>query len=252
MTDSKLKALILVAGIGRRMMPITQTTSKSLLKIGDKPLLWYSIYNLQNIGVNNFVFVVGHKAGMIRRFVQEFFPDVRCEFVFNDQFSSKNSIYSFYVARNSIVKHNFFRLAGDLLYTREIAERLLTRKKHLISAVEHKIKESPEEFSVRVNQNTKTIVEYGKHIQPEFSYGEAQGIDFVSKEASFSVYKSLEDIVKNNLTHEFPEYAFQNIINQNGTVYYQDNDATDFWCEVDTKEDLLFAKNNVHKISKQK
>lgn len=248
MNKKNIKALILVAGDGGRLQPITYSMPKCLLPVGGKPILWYSISNLRNIGISEIIFVVGHKADMIKKFVYDYFPTLHATFVFNDQYNNKNSIFSFYKAREYIRNENFLRLAGDLLYNKEIPERLIMHAKGITSAVEPKIKESPEEFSIRVNQHTGLVLEYGKHILPRESYGVAQGIDFVPATSSESVCTSLEEIIKNKATDEFPEYAFQNIAMKGGNVYYQNNEKSDFWCDVDTEQDLIYANMHINKI----
>lgn len=252
MKKQNIKALILVAGDGGRLQPVTYTMPKCLLSVGGKPLLWYSISNLYTIGVSEIIFVVGHKASMIRRFVREFFPNLHSTFIYNNAYEEKNSIYSFFLARKHIRNTNFLRLAGDLLYNKEIPERLTRNAKGITSAVEPKKRENAEEFSIRVNKKTGTVIEYGKQIPWEASYGVAQGIDYVPKDASQEVVRSLEAIINNDLTQEFPEYAFQHIAQTGGKVYYQDNLKTDFWCDVDTKEDLTFANTHIHKIMSRK
>lgn len=243
-----MKAVILLAGDGGRLQPLTHKMPKCLLVAGGKPLLWYSLTHLIDIGISEFVFVVGHKAEMIVQYVRHSFPRVRSTFIYNNQYREKNVIYSFYLARKHFQNSTFLRVEGDLLYNRDIPVRLLTRKNGIVSAVQKKRKESPEEFCVRVNSKTRTIVEYGKHIPPSQAYGIAHGIDFVTKEASPSVVKALEKIIDMNLTQGFAEYAFQYVAMQGGKVFYQDNHPKDFWFDVDTEADLAFAQKNIQKI----
>ncbi len=65
-----MKAIILAAGKGVRMRPLTEKTQKVLLPINEKPYLEYMIDNLLKIGINEFIFVVGYKKGQIERFVK--------------------------------------------------------------------------------------------------------------------------------------------------------------------------------------
>lgn len=245
MKKSNIKAVILVAGDGGRLLPISRLMPKSLLPVGGKPLLWYNITNLIDIGVDEMVFVTGHQAGMIKQFMLDFFPKIRCTFIYNDQYHVKNSIYSFYCAKDIIYNSNFLRLAGDLFFNKEIPLRLCESKKDIISAVEHRPKKNTEDFAVTVNRKTHTIIEYGKHIPASAAYGIAQGIDYVSKEASGEVINSLNLIIHNMQFNEFPEFAFQKIIDTGGVVYYQDNVPSDFWCDIDTPEDLLWINDRL-------
>jgi len=242
----KLTALVLLAGIGKRLESLSLGTPKCLVEIGHKPLLWYSINNLRKIGVSEYVFVVGYEAGQIVTFGQTVFPDLPIQYIYNNKFETTNSIYSYYLARERIINRNYLRLEGDLLYTRKIIQKLITHKESPASAVEKKIKKSPEEYSVRVDDRKGTILKYGKDIPVDVAFGEAKGIEFITSQASKDVCISLKQLIPNQ-ANTYAEIAYQNMIDHNKNVYYKENDAYDFWCEVDTREDLEFAKKHYKK-----
>ena len=56
-----LKAIILAAGTGTRLMPLTKDIPKPLLKIGDMSLLESMIKNCISNGITEFIIVIGHK-----------------------------------------------------------------------------------------------------------------------------------------------------------------------------------------------
>ncbi len=66
-----MKAMILAAGRGERMMPLTATTPKPLLKVGQKPLLQYHIEALKNAGVEEIVINISHLGEQI----EDYFGD---------------------------------------------------------------------------------------------------------------------------------------------------------------------------------
>lgn len=59
------QAIVLAAGLGTRMRPLTQTCPKPLLKVHDKPLIIYNLENLARAGVNNIVIHVSYLADKI-------------------------------------------------------------------------------------------------------------------------------------------------------------------------------------------
>ena len=65
------KAMILAAGYGKRMLPITETIPKPLIKIGSKNLLERSIELLIKIGVKEIVLNIHHLSNEIKKFVNE-------------------------------------------------------------------------------------------------------------------------------------------------------------------------------------
>jgi N-acetyl-alpha-D-muramate 1-phosphate uridylyltransferase len=79
-----LAAMIFAAGMGTRLMPLTENTPKALVWLGDKPLLLHTIEYLKRFGVNHFVINVHHFADQIVRFVSEI-RDNEIEIILSDE-----------------------------------------------------------------------------------------------------------------------------------------------------------------------
>ena len=62
-----MNAVILVAGVARRLAPLTDTTHKALLPVGGRPVLARMLDALNSVGVRQVTLVVGHCADQIRR-----------------------------------------------------------------------------------------------------------------------------------------------------------------------------------------
>ncbi len=78
---SKIKAVILAAGVGSRIRPLTDNCPKSLLEIGGNTILEMMISNIQSCGINEVVFVVGYLQEKIKDYVNKQFPDLDAHFV---------------------------------------------------------------------------------------------------------------------------------------------------------------------------
>jgi len=65
-----MKCVILVAGQGRRMRPLTFTRPKVMLPIANKPILEWNLLNAISAGIKDFVFVVGYKSEMVRNYFE--------------------------------------------------------------------------------------------------------------------------------------------------------------------------------------
>jgi len=63
-----MKCVILAAGEGKRMHPLTYTRPKVMLPIANKPLLEWNLLNAIDAGIKDFVFVVGYKSEMVRNY----------------------------------------------------------------------------------------------------------------------------------------------------------------------------------------
>ena len=64
-----MQAIILAAGLAKRLRPLTDTTPKCLLKVGGKTLLEMTINNILKNGINEFIMVTGYRENMIKDFI---------------------------------------------------------------------------------------------------------------------------------------------------------------------------------------
>ena len=55
-----MRAIILAAGLGTRLRPMTDNTPKALIKVNDKPLVEYQIEYLKEKGIDEIIVVVGY------------------------------------------------------------------------------------------------------------------------------------------------------------------------------------------------
>ncbi|MFX1503411.1 MAG: sugar phosphate nucleotidyltransferase, partial [Promethearchaeota archaeon] len=65
-----MKAVILAAGEGNRLKPITSTRPKPLIPIAGKPLLEHTIIGLKNAGIDHILLIVGYKQDLIKDYWQ--------------------------------------------------------------------------------------------------------------------------------------------------------------------------------------
>ena len=76
-----MKAIIPIAGAGKRLRPFTYTQPKPLIPVAGKPILDYIIEQLRDLGVREYVFVLGYLGSKVKGHVQEAFPEIEARFV---------------------------------------------------------------------------------------------------------------------------------------------------------------------------
>ena len=72
-------AVILAAGLGSRIRPLTDDVPKTLLTIGDETILARMLTGAQDAGIGDVVLVLGYLYQKVERFVRESFPDLRVD-----------------------------------------------------------------------------------------------------------------------------------------------------------------------------
>lgn len=122
-----MQAVILAAGMGMRLRPLTQRVPKGLLEVGGKALLARSLESLGASGVNEAVVVVGFMGETIRRQFGERLAGVSLRYLDNPRFETTGSMYSLSLARPWL-DGPILLLESDLLYERRAIETMIARK----------------------------------------------------------------------------------------------------------------------------
>jgi glucose-1-phosphate thymidylyltransferase len=76
-----MKAVIPVAGAGTRLRPLTYTQPKPLIPVAGKPIISFIIDQLIDIGVHEFVFVIGYLGEKIKNYVDRAYPHIKREYI---------------------------------------------------------------------------------------------------------------------------------------------------------------------------
>lgn len=118
-----MKVLIPVAGIGTRLRPHTYTQPKPLMPVAGKPIICFIIDKLAEAGIRDFVFVIGHLGDKVRDFIQEAYPDLRTEFVYQEH--REGSAHAVWTARESIQgEDEIFIAFGDTIFDVDLQHML--------------------------------------------------------------------------------------------------------------------------------
>ena len=143
-----MKAVILAAGVGKRLWPITQHRPKCLIEIGGKTLLHRYLEALASLGIQRVDIVVGYKQEMIRAAVEANACGARVNFLVNDQFH-RGSISSLWIARTAL-DDDVIVMDADVLFHREILRRLVQSAFPNALLMDETVKQTGEECMVVV------------------------------------------------------------------------------------------------------
>jgi len=143
-----MKAVVLAAGEGQRLRPLTYTRPKHMIQVAGKPLLEHLLAALKEAGLTDIVMVVNYKAERIR----EYFGDGRnfgLKIEYAHQKEMRGTANAFGLAENH-VKGDFVAVYGDLLVTSDAIKAGLKLHKKERPAVTMTILrvERPEEYGV--------------------------------------------------------------------------------------------------------
>ena len=237
-------AVILAAGMARRLRPLTEHKPKCLLQIGSWSLLERSVDNLVAAGIREIVVVTGYLSQMITEFLVARYPQLTFHFIDNTDYANTNNIYSLWLARPFVDGKDFILLDSDILYDGGIIGQLLSEKASILTVSRHPLGE--EEMKVVVDEKGN-IVEISKTCDPAAAMGESVGIEKINADYSAALYSLLDTMMnKEGLVDVFYELAFQRLIPQ-GFCFKVMDIPNYFTIELDTVDDFENAKHLIPK-----
>lgn len=134
-----MRALMLAAGMGKRLGKYTAGNTKCMLKIGDKTLIERACEALYNAGVEDFTIVVGYKGENLKKFLSEcdnkIVKKMNISFIDNSVYDKTNNIYSLYLAKDELLKDDTILLESDLIYDYDLIKRMVNSKEDNVVSV---------------------------------------------------------------------------------------------------------------------
>ncbi len=125
-----MKAIVLAAGVGRRMGLLTANRHKTLLEVGGTTVLGRLLTGLLENGIDDVCLVTGYRADEVETFVRENFPQVKAQFVRNEKYATTNNIVSMAMALESVdIDDDILLIESDLVFEPAVIQRVL-RSRH--------------------------------------------------------------------------------------------------------------------------
>jgi UDP-N-acetylglucosamine diphosphorylase / glucose-1-phosphate thymidylyltransferase / UDP-N-acetylgalactosamine diphosphorylase / glucosamine-1-phosphate N-acetyltransferase / galactosamine-1-phosphate N-acetyltransferase len=154
-----MKCVILAAGEGKRMHPLTYTRPKVMLPIANKPMLEWNLLNAIDAGLKDFIFVVSYKSEMVRQYFGNGEKwKVKIDYV--NQGEALGTAHAIGVVE-SFVK-DFIVLCGDTIFGKDDFKNIVKSK---VSIGLAKV-ENPKEYGIIKLENDNVVQIYEKMEQP--------------------------------------------------------------------------------------
>jgi NDP-sugar pyrophosphorylase family protein len=131
-----LKAVILAAGEGNRMRPLTSNRPKVMLPIANKPILEHLIIEVKEAGIGDFIFVVGYCDEQVRNY---FGKGVKwgVNIAYSEQRKQLGTADAIRMVEG-MVAENFLVINGDVVVSRKDIKKLLKKRHNTMSVIEVK------------------------------------------------------------------------------------------------------------------
>ena len=239
-----MQAIILAAGQGSRLRPLTDHCPKCLVQVHGKPMLQHQLEALCDAGIRECVIVVGHRGQQVRDTFGPRFRSLRITYVENKFFEVTNNIYSLWLARHEI-NDDMLLLEADVIFEPELLSDLIDLRCENAAVVDRF--QSPMNGTVILARGDRASEMVLKVDQP-------RGFDYAPALKTVNIYKFSHRTVKRDLMPALGEYISQGLTGSyyemaishsvaEGTMQLKVlRTGRRAWAEVDTLEDLMDAE----------
>ncbi len=142
-------AVISAAGKGTRMLHLAHNKPKHLIRVQNRPFLYFVLKNLAESGIKKMVLIVGHKKEAMEEFAREYKNDFPLELI--DQFEiagteKYGTAIPIQCAKDAVGKNPFIAIFGDNMYSPKDISALTSEEEfNIVSGFRH---EHPEKYGV--------------------------------------------------------------------------------------------------------
>lgn len=129
------KAIILAAGVGSRLRPLTDRRPKPLVEVNGTPILYNALRNLEAVRVEEVTLVVGYRKHAIQYACGHRFGALAINYVASSAFDRTGSAYSLWLARDTLLSGDCFLLEGDVFFEEGALRHLLHSRLTDVAAI---------------------------------------------------------------------------------------------------------------------
>ncbi len=242
-----MKALILAAGLGARMRPLTDDRQKTLLPIAGRAIIDRILDGLREQGIVDIHIVTGYRAEELRTHLLATHSDLSFHFIHNERYDKTNNIYSMALAFESIhFDSDLILIESDLIYEPAVLGRLMRSPHENVALVDH--------YRPGMDGTVVAINEEDVITQVIPSSLQSDSFEFGDKFKTLNIYRFSKEFCQTTFRRLLTFYA--NAIDDNcyyelvlGMLIYMQQAKihaevldNEMWSEVDDPNDIRLAE----------
>lgn len=241
-----MQAIILAAGMGKRLKDITDNQTKCMVKVNGKPIINHTLDIISQYPLDRIIIVIGYKGDKLREYLGKSYNNIPIHYIENKIYDTTNNIYSLSLTKDMFQEDDTILLESDILFEKNIFDKLWNDE----------------------NKNTALVDKYeswmdGTVVEIDSS---CNIVNFISKDdfnfnnienyyKTINIYKFTKDFISNKYIpfleayckshghNEFYEQVLKIItyLDKNNIKVCKITDG-DKWYEIDNKQDLNNAE----------
>ena len=239
-----MKAIVLSAGQGKRLLPLTRCEPKCLLPVdGQRTILETQLATLARCGVERATVVVGFGAARVERFLATRpVPGMAVETLYNPFFETSDNLATCWLARHEM-DEPFVLLNGDTLFEDQVLLRILDGPPSPIAVtIDHKRRYDDDDMKVSIDDDGRLLA-IGKTLKTEMVNGESIGLLGFRGAGPKIFREALEQTIRQP---EALRAWYLSVVNELAQETAVDTRSVRglWWREVDAPEDLEEARRS--------
>ena len=248
------KAVILVAGMGTRLSPLTNTQPKCLTEVNGKTILLNALEKLEQSGIKETILAIGYLGEKVKEAIGERFGNMKINYVENNIYDKTNNSYSLWLAIKDL-NEGLLILEGDVFFEGKLIESLMAEKQEDVTTVEPYNSQLDGTF-VSVGDDALVNSWTHKKDRPE-------GFTLWDKYKTINVHKFSKSFLENQILPTLKahveetggiepiEFIFKEIISKGGKINAYNANMIK-WFEIDDLNDLKIAENIFSNLEERK
>ncbi len=239
-----MKALILAAGYGKRLRPITNTIPKSMVEVNGTPLLVNALNNLTALGIMDIGIVVGHMADYIRGHIGDSYNGAKISYFENARYLETNNVVSLSQA-TGFCDDDMLMLECDIYYHKEMLKALMAGGGECSILVSPFNPATMDGTVIRVDGDRAMELILGKWQGEDFDYSSTRKtVNMYRFSASFAA--KYMPLIRWYVERMGEQSYYEKVLGS--LIYLRECDARivevpeEMWCEVDDMDDLARAR----------
>ncbi|MBN2070040.1 MAG: phosphocholine cytidylyltransferase family protein [Candidatus Krumholzibacteriota bacterium] len=241
-----MKVIILAAGKGERLYPLTKNSPKSLLELGGgKTVLESQLDHIVEAGIHDVTIVTGYKTEQIEaKIIDRTDPEI--SICYNPFFATSNNLISAWMAVRQ-TNENFVLVNGDDVFRPHVLSGLIESRHDITMVIDRKEKYDSDDMKVVTSGGL--VHKVSKQIGEEEANGESIGMIMFRGKGRGIILDTLEEMARKEENKQiFYLAALQNIMDKGYPVHYHECSRED-WAEIDFHSDLSFIRKHIENFA---